>query len=142
MDLSVDIAPIPYAELAAAFERVTGHPARYIDADVDEYWKQGWAKRWADAPAGYNADPNDTSTMKNRDNFIGFWNIWKYRVIDRDYKLLDEIHPNRIRSAEEWFRMEDKKGRSQGKGSLWESVQLKNLKPILKISEDGRKGKL
>ena len=44
-------------------------------------------------PAGYNADPKDKSTMSVRDNFTGFWNLWKYRVVNRDYALLDEIHP-------------------------------------------------
>lgn len=142
LDLSVDIAAIPFTDLAAAFERVTGHPARYIDIELEKYWTLGWAKKWAAAPAGYNADPEDPSVMTNKANFSGFWNTWKYRVLKRNYELMDEIHPNRIKSAEEWFRMEDKKGRAQGKGTLWERVQPNNLKPILKISEDGRKGKL
>jgi hypothetical protein len=56
--------------------------------------------------------------------------------------LLDEIHPNRIKSAEEFFRGEDQKGKEAGKGSLWDRVQQKNQTSILKIGEDGRKGKL
>ncbi|TVY82278.1 NmrA-like family domain-containing protein [Lachnellula suecica] len=138
LDLEVAIADIPYSELAAAFENVTGHLAQYIDTDLDTHF----ATELANLPAGYNADPNDKSTMSFRENFTGFWNIWKYRVIRRDYKFLDEIHPDRIKSAEEWFRMEDKKGRAQGKGTLWERVQKHNLKSVLKMSEDGRKGKL
>jgi hypothetical protein len=42
--------------------------------------------------------------MSIRDNFTGFWNLWKHGIVERNYPLLDEIHPNRIRSAEEWFR--------------------------------------
>ena len=37
------------------------------------------------------------------------------------------------------------RGRQQGKGSLWERVQPDNLfksTPLLKLSEDGRKGEL
>ena len=96
-------------------------------------------------PAGYNADPSDKSTMSVRDNFTGFWNLWKYGIVKRDYALLDEIHPNRIRSAEEWFRREDQLGRKLGKGSLWERVQPENARldsAILKGSEDMRTGKL
>jgi hypothetical protein len=66
-------------------------------------------------------------------------------VIQRDYALLDEIHPNRIRTVEQWLRREDERGRQQGKGSLWERVQPENLfksTPLLKLSEDGRKGEL
>ncbi len=123
---------------------MTGHSARYIDTDLDTYWN-GPLKMAASLPAGYNADPNDKSTMSFRDNFTGFWNIWKHGVIQRDYALLDEIHPNRIRTAEQWLRREDERGRQQGKGSLWERVQPENLfksTPLLKLSEDGRKGEL
>ena len=91
-----------YTDIAEAFQKVTGHPARYIDTDLDAYWN-GPLKGLADLPAGYNADPNDKSTMSFRDNFTGFWNVWKYGKFFRNYDLLDEIHPNRVRSAEQWF---------------------------------------
>jgi hypothetical protein len=139
MDLEVAIDDISYADLARAFERVTGHPARYVDTDLDTYWRSGPLSAAASAPAGYNADLNDKSTMRIRDNFTGFWQLWKHRVVTRDYALLDEIHPNRIRSAEEWFRREDQR---LGKGGLWDSVQPQNWTPILKIGEDMRTGKL
>ncbi len=138
LDLEVGIADIKYADLATAFERVTGHPAKYIDVTLDEYWEKGPMARAANVPAGYNADKGG---MTIRENFTGFWNFWKYRVITRDYKLLDEIHPDRIRTAEEFFRREDQKAKESG-SSLWERVQKENLKPILKLAEDGRKGKL
>ncbi|CAM2155867.1 NmrA family protein [Pararobbsia alpina] len=144
MNLEVAIEHVDYRALAAAFEKVTGHPARYIDTDVDTYWN-GPLRMAADKPAGYNADPSDKSTMSFRDNFTGFWNIWKYGVVQRDYALLDEIHPNRIRTVEEWLRREDDLGRAQGKGSLWERVQPEKMytaPPLLKVSEDKRQGVL
>lgn len=72
-------------------------------------------------------------------------NLWKHSarnhgVIQRDYALLDEIHPKRIKSVEEWLRKEDQKGLEQGLGSLFDRVS--NLRPVLKIAEDGRTGKL
>jgi len=142
MDLEVAVDQVAYADLAAAFEKVTGHPAQYIDTDLDTYWRNSSLSAVADTPAGYNADPNDKSTMSIRDNFTGFWNLWKYGVVKRDYALLDEIHPNRIRSAEQWFRREDQRGREQGLGGLWERVQSENWTPILKSREDMRTGKL
>jgi hypothetical protein len=142
MNLEVAVDHIAYADLAAAFEKVTGHPARYIDTDLDTYWRNGPLSAIADTPAGYNADPNDKSTMSVRDNFTGFWNLWKYGIVKRDYALLDEIHPNRIKSAEQWFRTEDQRRRELGKGSLWEGVQPQNWTPILKIGEDMRTGRL
>ena len=142
MDLEVAIDNIAYADLASAFEKVTGHPAQYIDTDLDTYWRNGLRNALADTPAAYNADQNDKSTMSFRDNFTGFWNLWKYGIVKRDYSLLDEIHPNRIRSAEQWLRREDQRGRELGQGGLWERVQSENWTQILKSVEDMRTGKL
>ena len=144
MNLEVAIEDVGYHDLAAAFERVSGYPARYIDTDLDAYWSANGALRTAAGlPAGYNADPNDKSTMSFRDNFTGFWNLWKYRIVQRDYVLLDAIHPHRIRTVEEWLRRQDEAGRVSGAGGLWERVQparMMTLPPVLKLSEDRRKG--
>ncbi|MGY3442811.1 MULTISPECIES: NmrA family NAD(P)-binding protein [Bradyrhizobium] len=141
MDLEVGIEHVKYADLAAAFERVTGHAARYIDTDLNSYF-EGAYKPVADKPAGYQADPNDKSTMSFRDNFTGFWNQWKYNIIRRDYRLLDEIHPQRIKSAEQWIRREEEIERAAGRGGLWERLQPEKLQShtILKIGEDRRRG--
>src|SRR3954451_11256726 len=144
MNLETAIGDITYVELAAAFEKVTGHRAQYIDTDLEDYWA-GSLNGVADLPAGYNADPNDKSTMSFRDNFTGFWNMWKHGIITRDYDLLDEIHPKRVRTAEEWFRREDKLGRELGKGSLWDRVQSENWSlesSVLKGSADLRTANL
>jgi hypothetical protein len=145
MDLEVAIDHIHYADMARAFEKVTGHPAQYIDTDIETFWREGTQSRFADQRSAYNADPGDPATMTFRQNFTGFWNMWKHSggnkgVIRRNYKLLDEIHPTRIKTAEEWFRREDELGRQLGKGGLWHRVQ--NLRPILKIAEDSMTGRL
>src|ERR1700679_238160 len=66
MDLEVAIDHITYADLAAAFEKVTGHPAEYIDTDLDTYWGDGRrCTRQAYLPVHF-ADRNDKSTMSFR----------------------------------------------------------------------------
>lgn len=145
MDLQVAIEHFDYHDLAKAFTAVTGKPAKYVDTSLDEYWQTGPLSPGASRPAGYNADPDDTATMSMRENFTGFWNLFKYSggnrgVIKRDYELLDRIHPGRIKSAEEWFRLEDERGRKAGLGGLYERAL--DLKPVLKVAEDGRKGKI
>ncbi|EXJ92482.1 hypothetical protein A1O3_01034 [Capronia epimyces CBS 606.96] len=147
MDLEVAIDHIHYADLAKAFQAVTGHPARYIDTDLDTYWKTGNSAPFAAHGSGYNSDPKDSAFMTFKDNFTGFFNMWKYSggnkgVIRRDYKLLDEIYPDRIKTAEDFFRREDDRGRKAGLGSLWDRVQEENLKPVLKLAEDRRRGRL
>lgn len=143
MNLEVAVEHVRYADLAAAFERVTGHPARYVDTSLDDYFG-GPLKPVADMPAGYNADPKDKSTMSFRDNFTGFWNQWKHDIIERDYALLDQIHPKRIASAEQWLRRAEQLEREAGRGGLWERVQPDALSrhSILKLGEDGRRGVL
>jgi len=139
MNLEVAIEHVDYQNLAASFEKVTGHPARYIDTDISSYWN-GPLKVAAGLSAGYNADIADKSTMSFRDNFTGFWNVWKHGVIQRDYELLDRIHPQRVRSVEDWLKREDERGRALGKGGLWERIQPENITPILKLSEDRGRG--
>jgi hypothetical protein len=145
LDLEVAIDHIHYVDLAAAFEKVTGHPARYIPVSSDEYWTYGPMAPVADKACGYNSDLKDPAAMTIRRNFGGFWNVWtdsgrNKGVVMRDYALLDEIFPERIRSAEEWFRREQERGVKAGLGTLWERVN--DLRPVLKGSEDVRRGKL
>lgn len=145
MDLQVAIDHITFTDLAAAFQKVTGHPAKSIDVPEDAYFAHFPVPD--DAPAGYNADPKDPATMSFKDNFRGFWTMWRHSggntgVIQRDYKLLDQIHPNRIRTAEEFFRKIDEADRTASRGGLLKSVLDDKSPPILKLSEDNRKGKL
>ena len=147
LDLEVAIEHVHYEDLARAFEVVTGHPARFIDVDLDTYWATGAMSMIANLGSGYNSDPSDPAFMTIRQNFTGFWNLWKHSgrnqgIIKRDYKLLDKIHPNRVRTAEQWFREMNARGIEDGSGSLWEKIQPENLKPILKIGEDGMQGRL
>jgi hypothetical protein len=146
MDLAVAIDHIPYAELAAAFARVTGRPARFIDVSFDDFWAHGPLAPRANVSAGYSADAHDPASMSVKDNFTGFWHVWRNSrkgaeqgLIKRDYKLLDEIHPGRVRSVEQFFTREDERLRTEGT-SLWEAVQPEGLKPILKLFEDGFRG--
>jgi hypothetical protein len=139
MDLITAIAPVGFSELASAFERVTGHKAQYIDVSLDEYWKNGPMSQIAHLPAGYDADPNDPSTMTVKQNFTGFWNAFRHNLWTLDYKLLDEIHPNRVKSAEEWYRLQDKARQASGEGGLWDMVQPENATPLFSRVRPGTK---
>ncbi|KAI7784848.1 NmrA-like family protein [Diaporthe eres] len=130
--------------LAAAFENVTGKGARYVNVSFDEYFS---GQALAELLAGYNADPSDPATMTFRQNFTGWWNLFRHSpdnngVYRKEYALLDKVHPGRIRTAEEWFRREDQRGREKGLGSLWERVQPENIQQVLKVQDDSHKGAL
>lgn len=83
--------------------------------------------------------------MSFRDNFTGFWNMWKHDVIKRDYQLLDEIHPNRLKSAEQWMQRHEDLARQNRSPLLWDKLQPEALQTsfsVLKSSEDRQRGNL
>ena len=68
MDLEVAIDHVTYQDLAAAFTKVTGKPAKCVDLSLEDYWKHGpVASGFHEMPAGYNATVGDPSTMSIRD---------------------------------------------------------------------------
>lgn len=139
MDLVTAMEHISFKELAIAFETITGHQAQYIDVSLDEYWTKGALSGVAHSPVGAGVDPKDPNTMTMQRNFTGFWNAFKHELFKVDYALLDEIYPERVKSAEDWFRQQDKVLQSSGKGDLWDRVQPENIWLVLKRGEDGGK---
>ncbi|KAL4725697.1 hypothetical protein ACLX1H_007848 [Fusarium chlamydosporum] len=137
IDLEVAIEHVGYADLAKAFERVTGCKARFRDVSLEEYWDNRPMGGRAAAAAGLEADVMEPGTLTVKENFTGFWNLWRNSggnngIIRRDYALLDKIHPHRIKSVEHFFRLADEKAKAEG-SSLLEHV--KAAKTILKIHE-------
>lgn len=60
----------------------------------------------AELGGGYNSNPNNPAFITVRENFTGFWNLWRdsgknQGIITRDYKLLNKIHPNRISTVKQ-----------------------------------------
>ncbi|KFA81596.1 hypothetical protein S40288_09375 [Stachybotrys chartarum IBT 40288] len=141
IDLEVAVDHIHYTDLAAAFESVTGCKARFVDVSFEEYWAEGPMRSQASAPAGHQTNVNEAGAMLVQDNFTAFWNIWRDSgrnkgVVQRDYALLDKIHPQRVRSVEQYIRLADEKLKAEG-SSLLEHV--KEAKLVLKLQEDGHR---
>ncbi|KAI1436994.1 hypothetical protein GGR50DRAFT_701050 [Xylaria sp. CBS 124048] len=146
LDLEVAIAHITFREYTEAFTKVTGKPAQWIDGEIDPYLTRIWGAG-AERPAGYNADPSDPATMSMRRNFNAWFTLWQNcggpnPVLARDYAMLDRIHPTRVRSAEQWLRIENEKGLKAGLGSLYDRIHPEAQKHVLRVTEDGRKGTL
>jgi len=102
LDLHVATEDISWNDLAAAFTAVTGQKAVYLDVSLDEYFKLGIFPN-PDAKVGHSASPDDPTLLTYRENFSGFWNTWKDNLTQRDYPLLDEILPTRMKSVREWM---------------------------------------
>ncbi|KAI1273578.1 hypothetical protein F5Y07DRAFT_252966 [Xylaria sp. FL0933] len=138
LDLAVALDHVTFTEFTRAYTKVTGHKARWDDVDLHKHIENTFGPK-VDTPAGYNADPNDPATMSLRKNFTAFFETFRASggnkgVLTRDYEFLDRIHPGRIRNVEQWLR------REQEKGDLW--TRTKDLSHVLKITEEGRTGKI
>ncbi|KAI0154142.1 NmrA family protein [Xylariaceae sp. FL1272] len=142
VELASAISHVTMSEYVEAFQKVTGKPAKWIDVPLNDDHLTRMFGPLADTPAGYNAA---SGSMSVRENFTAFYEIFRASggnkgVLRRDYGVLDKVHPGRIRSVEEWLRREDQEGREKGLGGLWE--RLGNLRPVLKMAEDGRTGSI
>ena len=137
IDLAVATEHVRYEDVAKAFKKVTGKPARFVNVSEDEYW--------ASMPHGFKTyrpgqeysgmRDDDGSIMAFQENFTGFWRMWQASggsdpLIKRDYALLDEILPDRIRSVEEFFERNKEKCLAVAEGKIV---------PVIKRAEDMQK---
>ncbi|KAK3675673.1 hypothetical protein LTR78_004314 [Recurvomyces mirabilis] len=110
MNLAVANEHVKYEDLAAAFAKVTGHPARFINVSEEDYWSAMPSEMLSQRIGKQYSDMQDTdgSLMTFQENFRSFWRMWQAcggeePLIKRDYRLLDEILPDRIKTVGEWM---------------------------------------
>lgn len=102
MQLHVATEDIAWKDLAAAFTKVTGRKAIYKDLTLDEYFKLPIFPN-PEMTVGHSTSGENPTLFTFRENFSGFWNMWKDNLTKRDYGLLDEILPSRVKSVQEWM---------------------------------------
>jgi uncharacterized protein YbjT (DUF2867 family) len=102
LELHVATEDIAWKDLATVFTEVTGKKAVYRDVTLDEYFALGIMPT-PDDKIGASYSPNDPTLFTFRENFSGFWNTWKDNLTKRDYALLDDILPTRVKSVKEWM---------------------------------------
>jgi hypothetical protein len=73
-----------------------------MDVSLDQYFSLPIFP-YPDVKIGHSADRDDPTLFTFRENFSGFWNTWKDELTKRDYKLLDDILPTRVKSVREWM---------------------------------------
>jgi hypothetical protein len=111
MNLEVATEHVDWNDLVATFSKITGQRAVFVDVTMQDYFDKYY-------PAGPKAVKRKIGSMAPRDdttlqtwgqNFSGFWYLWRHSgankgVIRRDYKLLDQILPDRVRTVGEWMK--------------------------------------
>ncbi|OJJ04477.1 hypothetical protein ASPVEDRAFT_85869 [Aspergillus versicolor CBS 583.65] len=112
LNLEVATEHVNWTALARLFTEVTGRPAEYVDVSAEAYFDNHYpaGRKAVDRKIGTVVDKKDPMLQTWRQNFGGFWNMWKATMgptsgnITRDYAFLDSILPQRVRTAEEWIR--------------------------------------
>jgi hypothetical protein len=114
LNLGIAIAHVTGAEHAVAFTAVTGEKARYDAISLETALKSlPTGKIGSKASPGY-----DDPTLRTAAEHLGpWWGIFRDSdnsgttgLWTKDYALLDEIMPNRIKTIEEWIRKENYDG--------------------------------
>lgn len=96
---------VSFADIARIFTEVTGKKGVHRYVPFDDYAPS--VEPFPGAHANFAAGPDvarDESDMTWRRNFSAWWRFWGDGIVGpRDLKLLDRIHPGRIRSLKEWM---------------------------------------
>lgn len=115
LDLTVAADNVSFADIAETFTRVTGRRSVHKHVPFAEYAAQAQPYPGAYVNWGLGPDaPRDESVMTWRENFEAWWRYWgEGLATPRDFALLDRIHPNRVRSLEQWMRLVKYDGKSR-----------------------------
>ena len=109
LNLRIATQNVGWEEVAKSFTEVTGRKAVFRDVSLEEYFASGVFGP-ADRKVGHSGGYEDETLQSYRENFSGFWNTWKKNILTRDYELLDDILPGRVRSVGEWMRLTEYTG--------------------------------
>ncbi|KAG0652456.1 hypothetical protein D0Z07_0046 [Hyphodiscus hymeniophilus] len=105
MNLEVATCHVSLKDLVEAFQNVTGKPAKSLDLTPEEYFSRKDLNNVnPDMKLAHGTDGSDSTVMTARENFTGFHHVWRDNLASRDYKLLDKILPDRVKTLEEWMR--------------------------------------
>jgi len=108
LDLKVATAHIDFNDVVCAFNTLQQESQGSKRAewkpfdDVASFLDSFGAPRDTPVTALFHSD---AAGMTFHENFTGWWNLWRANLVERDYELLDEIHPRRIRSVREWMEL-------------------------------------
>lgn len=109
MNLKVAVEHVSFHDLANVFTEVTGKPARYENISFEEYFTTGPLAKAASVKLGAEgAGEDDPSLLTYQQSFTAWWRLYQLSggnkgLIQRDYELLDKIHPQRVRTLKQWM---------------------------------------
>ncbi len=127
MKIASDIVDWDY--LARTFEKVTGQKAVVVHQTLDEWFGNF---EGVDDPVA-NERKHDGSTTW-RENFSGWWELWRGNVISRDMSWVRKVHPG-CRTLEVWMRENAYNGDLRRKTVLKNTEDGKTITPKWSVME-------
>ena len=103
MDLEVATAHVGWHELVNCIHRLTGKKAVFVNVDQKQFFANSPMSEQSPAAWAQTSDSKVVGGQTYWENFSGWWSAWHDNIVSRDYHLLDEILPGRVRSLEEWI---------------------------------------
>ncbi|KAL5086172.1 hypothetical protein Trisim1_009504 [Trichoderma cf. simile WF8] len=109
LNLDIGVEDVSLEQIAKAFTDATGKPAKATNLTIGQWTQEtGLSEEDMEHKIGTSTAPGDPSLLTFRQNFSAWWRIYqncgtKLGLCKRDYKLLDEIYPGRIRSLKQWM---------------------------------------
>lgn len=100
---------VSWEYLVSTFKKVTGENAVVVYQSLDEWFANF---NGADKPVANERPKGDGSTTW-RQNFTGWWAMWRHDLIQRDMDWIRKINPN-TKSLETWMREVQYDGRISG----------------------------
>lgn len=115
LDLGIATVHVSGPEIATALTATTGKPAKYVDTPTDVWNASMWSKLPSGSATkiGFLSIKDDNALLLSYgENFANWWHLYQASgqnkgLIRRDYELLEEILPTRVKSLEEWMRKVD-----------------------------------
>ena len=111
MNLKLGVEHATPKRLAEAFTKATGKPAKGTNITIDEWFDGiGWTASKDHKMGSSTAGWDDPTLLTVYESFSNWWRVYQKSpadqsgLIKRDYKMLDEIHPNRVRNFAEWMK--------------------------------------
>ncbi|KAI0742363.1 NAD(P)-binding protein [Daedaleopsis nitida] len=118
-DLEVASDWVSWEHLVATFTKVTGLKAEYVRQSYDEWCAN---RLGTDVPvANERGSVNDGSTTW-KENFRGFWALWRDDVITRDFDWLRKVNPHGY-TLESWMHAKKYRGANVAGQTLLKNVE-------------------
>jgi hypothetical protein len=111
LNLEIAVEDVSLGQIAEVFTAVTGKPAEGTNVTIEEWLQEtGLPETDIQHKVGTSTAPNDSSLLTFGENFSAWWRLYQNSrkntelgLCKRDYALLDEIYPRRVRSLKQWM---------------------------------------